>query len=110
MCIVAFIVAVPRPALDSAQERDLIRTLQRLGTRSDELDQAHLAEAIALVVWNPTDGSIDEHVPSKQTNLRLEAMHTRINAAYLDRYANLPPHQETPVEGDDDGEDAAAGS
>lgn len=98
MCIVAFIVAVPRPALDPAQERDLVRTLERLGTRTGVLDQAHLAEAIALVVWNPADGSIDANVPPRDTNLRIEDMHTRVNAAYLARYANLPPHQETPVE------------
>lgn len=90
MCIVAFIVAVPRPALDRAQERDLVRTLARLGTRSGVLDQAHLAEAIALVVWNPTDGSIAADVPPRDTNLRIEDMHARINDAYLARYANLP--------------------
>jgi hypothetical protein len=105
MCIVAFIVAVPRPALDAAQERDLIRTLQRLGTRSGELDQTHLAEAIALVVWNPEDGSVSQNVPPKETNLRLEDMHKRVNAAYLARYANLPPHQETAVEGGESDED-----
>lgn len=98
MCIVAFIVAVPRPALDRPQERDLVRTLERLGTRTGVLDQAHLAEAIALVVWNPADGSINADVPPKESNLRIEAMHTRIETAYLARYANLPPHQETPVE------------
>ena len=104
MCIVAFIIAVPRPALDDAQERDLIRTLQRLGTRAGELDQAHLAEAIAFVVWHPRDGSIDPDVPPKSSNLRLEGMHMRIEKAYLARYANLPPHQETPVEDDNDDE------
>ncbi len=102
MCIVAFIVVVPRPALDPAQERDLVRTLQRLGTRQIELDQAHLAEAIAFVVWNPANGSIDENVPPKESNLRLEKMHERINSAYLARYANLPPHQETVSDDDDE--------
>lgn len=98
MCIVAFIVAVPRPALDAAQERDIIRTLTRLGTRQGELDQHHLAEAIAFVVWNPKDGSVDPNVPPAASGLRLDKMHTRIEAAYLARYANLPPHQETAVE------------
>jgi len=64
-----------------------------------------LAEAIALVVWNPEDGSISAHVPPKETNLRLEDMHKRVNASYLARYANLPPHQETAVEGDEGEED-----
>ena len=107
MCIVAFIVAVPRPALDPAQERDLIRTLQRLGTRASVLDQAHLAEAIALVVWNPADGTIDPNVPPRASNLRIENMHRRVNASYLARYANLPPHQETAVEDDDQDDDEA---
>lgn len=98
MCIVAFIVAVPRPALDPAQERDIIRTLTRLGTRRGELDQHHLAEAIGFVVWNPEDGTVDPNVPPVASGLRLEHMHTLIEKAYLARYANLPPHQETAVE------------
>ena len=98
MCIVAFIVAIPRPALDPPQERDIVRTLTRLGTRDGELDQHHLAEAIAFVVWNPADGSIDANVPPAGSGLRIERMHERIETAYLARYANLPPHQETAVE------------
>ena len=48
-CIVCFVVALPRPALKFGQEQALIRTLERLGSREDELDQHHLAEAISLV-------------------------------------------------------------
>lgn len=92
-CIVAFIVALPRPALKPAQERALVRTLERLGSREDELDQHHLAEAIAMVVWDPATGEIDPNVPPPESSLRIEKMPGRIYEAYLDRYKNLPPHE-----------------
>lgn len=92
-CIVAFIIALPRPALQTAQERALIRTLERLGSREDELDQHHLAEAIAMCVWDPDTGLIDPNVPPKDSPLRIENMPERIYPAYLDRYKNLPPHE-----------------
>lgn len=92
-CIVCFIVALPRPALQYAQEQALIRTLDRLGSREDELDQHHLAEAISLVIWNPEDGTIDENSPPKDSRLRIETMNERIYSAYKDRYRNLPPHE-----------------
>lgn len=107
MCIVAFIVAVPRQALPPAQERDIIRTLERLGSRGDELDQHNLAEAVAFVVWNPETGTIDSGVPAPNSNLRLETLNERVERAYLDRYKNLPPHQETEDEEDEEDEAAA---
>jgi hypothetical protein len=92
-CIVCFVVAVPRPALLPPQEHALIRTLDRLGSRDDELDQHHLAEAISLVIWNPADGTIDQNSPPHGSRLRLETMNERIYQAYIDRYRNLPPHE-----------------
>ncbi len=92
-CIVCFFVIVPRPALQVNQERALIRTLERLGSRGDELDQNHLAEAISLIIWEPQDGSIHSGTPQPGSNLRLDTMHERIYPAYLDRYKNLPPHE-----------------
>ncbi|MEJ1937035.1 hypothetical protein WDZ92_43135, partial [Nostoc sp. NIES-2111] len=104
-CIVAFIIAVPRTALLPPQEQALIRTLSRLGSRNDELDQHHLAEAISLVIWNPSDGTIDANSPPKDSNLRLEGMSDRIYSAYIDRYRNLPPHeQEEEVEAETEAE------
>jgi hypothetical protein len=91
-CIVSFIVALPRPALLPPQEQALIRTLDRLGSRENELDQHHLAEAISLVIWKP-DGTIDLNSPPNDSRLRLETMNERIYRAYLDRYRNLPPHE-----------------
>jgi hypothetical protein len=91
-CIVAFIVALPAPAVPAAQRRDIVRTLERLGSRKDELDQNHLAEAIALALWDPVTGEIDANVPEADSNLRLDTMHQRVYPHYLDRYKNLPPH------------------
>lgn len=92
-CLVCFIVALPRLALLAPQEQALIRTLERLGSRDDELDQPHLAEAIAMVIWDPEDGSIDPDSPPLTSGLRLETMSDRIAPRYLDRYKNLPPHE-----------------
>jgi hypothetical protein len=92
-CLVCFIVLLPRPALLWNQEQALIRTLERLGSRDDELDQPHLAEAVSMVVWNPDDGTIDPASPPMGSNLRLETMCDRITPRYLDRYKNLPPHE-----------------
>lgn len=102
-CIVSFVIALPRPALKHNQEQALIRTLERLGSREDELDQHHLAEAISLVIWDPETGTIDADSPPKDSRLRLEKMHERIYAAYKDRYRNLPPHEvEELADADDD--------
>jgi hypothetical protein len=91
-CIVAFIVALPAPSVSGSKRRDIVRTLERLGSRKDELDQNHLAEAIGLVLWDPITGGIDPDVPAAGSNLRLETMHERVYPHYVDRYKNLPPH------------------
>jgi len=91
-CIVAFIVALPAPAVLAPQRRDIVRTLERLGNRKDELDQSHLAEAIALALWDPATGQVDPDVPGVGSNLRLDTMHERLYPHYVDRYKNLPPH------------------
>lgn len=90
--VVAFMVVIPRPALMRAQELDLIRTLERLGSRNDVLDQAHLAEAISLVIWNPETGEIDPLSPAAGSPLRIEVFMERIHRAYVNRYKGLPPH------------------
>jgi hypothetical protein len=90
--LVVFFVVLPKPALNNKQEKDLIRTLERLSTRRSVLDQHHLAEAISMVVWDPATGLIDPNTPDKKSNLRLEKVHTIIEEIYLDRYKGLPPH------------------
>ncbi len=93
-CIVVLVVAIPRDALLATQEKDLIRTLERLGSRDDVLGQAHLAEAIAFVVWNPRTGGLDTNVPPPDSPIRLEKVSQRIFDAYVTRYKGLPPHDE----------------
>ncbi len=90
--LVAFIVAIPKPALGSKQEADIIRTLERLGSRKDILDQMHLAEALSLVIWHPETGKIDPIVPSQTSNLRIEKFSDILYPHYLNRYKGLPPH------------------
>ena len=90
--IVAFIVAVPKPAIRDTQLSDLIRTLERLATREFVIDQAHLAEAIAFVVWDPETGRIDDEVPSAGSPLHLSNFMSKIHRCYVERYKGLPPH------------------
>jgi hypothetical protein len=90
--LVAFIVVIPKPALGSKQEADIIRTLERLGTRNDVLDQTHLAEALSLIIWNPETGEIDPSIPSQDSNLRIEKFSDMLYPHYLNRYKGLPPH------------------
>ncbi len=90
--LVAFIVVIPRQALAAKQEADIIRTLERLGTRNDVLDQTHLAEAIALIVWDPNNGYIEVDCPPQSSSIRIEKISSTLYPHYLDRYKGLPPH------------------
>ncbi len=90
--LVAFIVVVPKPTLGRKQESDIIRTLERLGSRKDVLDQAHLAEALSLIIWHPETGEIDSLVPSQDSNLRIEKFSHTLYPHYVNRYKGLPPH------------------
>jgi|SRR3989344_4703592 len=93
--IVAFVVIIPKPALATAQAYDIIRTLERLGTRKNVYDQSHLAEVISLIVWNPEKGEVDELLPDTASHLRIENFSKIIYPIYLDRYKGLPPHDKT---------------
>jgi len=90
--IVAFLVILPRPALPPKQESDLIRTLERLGARNGVLDQTHLAEAISLLVWEPSTGEIIPDTPSPASSLRIEKIASALYPHYVARYKGLPPH------------------
>ena len=91
-CVVAFIVALPKPALQDAQRRAIATTLDRLGSRRDELDQHHLAEAISLVIWDPSTGEIESDGVEGEPSTHLHSMHRRVHRHYVDRYQHLPPH------------------
>lgn len=93
--IIAFFVAIPKPALQKSQEYDIVRTLERLGTRKDVLGQNHLAEAISLIIWDPYTGKVDGSVPQSDSNLRIEKFSEILYPLYLERYKGLPPHDKS---------------
>jgi hypothetical protein len=90
--VVAFVVLLPRPALVIQQELDIVRTLERLGTRRTVLNQAQLAEAISLVIWDPDTGLIDAASPSPTSPLRIDRFPETFYPRYVERYKGLPPH------------------
>lgn len=93
-----FLVVVPAPCLRGSIEAALTLTLERLAQRELFSDPAHLAEAAALVVWDPATGAILPDRPAVTSNLRLELLHSQIERIYRDRYKGLPPHIEAPEE------------
>lgn len=93
--VVAFLVAIPKDALDISQEHDIIRTLERLARRSNVKNQDHLAECISLVIWSPQKGKIDKNVPSPNSILRIEKFSEILYPLYLERYKGLPPHDKS---------------
>lgn len=97
--VVAFMVIIPRPALRDRQETDIIRTLERLATRTDVLDQTHLAEVISLIVWDPTTGKVLEDCPPQTSILRIEKFSDQLFPKYVERYKGLPPHNVTSAGG-----------
>lgn len=90
--IVAFMVLIPTPCLGVKQQADIIRTLERLGSRANVLNQAHLAEVISLVIWDPQTGLVDQSIPSKDSSLRIEKFSDALYPHYVTRYKGLPPH------------------
>jgi hypothetical protein len=90
--VVAFMFIVPSPCFTGPRRSAMIETLERLARRVSVGDPTHLAEAIALVVWNPEDGSVDGAVPAANSPLRLEKFSPAVEAAYISRYKGLPPH------------------
>lgn len=90
--IVSFIVVIPAPCLTGATRAAMIGTLERLGRRIGIDGPHHMAEAIALVVWEPTTGAIDPNIPAIGSSIRIERFHEQVEAAYVSRYKGLPPH------------------
>lgn len=90
--IVGFIVLIPKPALEPKQAHDLVRTLERIGTRRSVIDLPHLAESMSLIVWDPEAGTICDDVPGPDSSLRYEKISETIETIYLERYKGLPPH------------------
>lgn len=102
--IVAFIFIVPKPCLDEQPRRSsaALQTLDRLARREGISDPEHLAEAISVVVWNPSTGVIIPDVPSQSSHLRIEDFSKKIEEIYASRYKGLPPHASGDTETDSD--------
>lgn len=80
------------PCLVGAQQAALIGTLERLARRNLVDEPEHLAEALALVVWDPATGKIDPSIPNQDSVIRVENFSARVERAYVERYKGLPPH------------------
>jgi hypothetical protein len=89
--IVAFIVAVPEPCL-ATHHNNLTTALGRLSGRRSTTGDLHKAEAISLLVWDPTDGSVDGNWPPNDSPLRVERFSLQVELCYTDRFGGLPPH------------------
>lgn len=91
--VVAFMVVIPVTAIPSGRTLPAItETLERLARRVSVIDPDHTAEAMALILWNPDDGSISNMVPEPQSPLRIESFSQRIWERYAERFKGLPPH------------------
>ena len=66
--------------------------LERLARRVGVRNEAHMAEVISLVLWNPEDGTIDQDIPKQTSPLRLEKFSEQVEEIYVARYKGLPPH------------------
>jgi hypothetical protein len=92
--VVGFMVVYPAPAVTSSQLTATIGTLERLGGRILVDEPEHRAEALSLVLWDPTTGKIDASIPDPASPLRIERFSEDVERAYVARYKGLPPHAE----------------
>jgi len=63
-----------------------IQRLVRAGGRKTEADAAHLLEGIAVVVYDPTTGMIDESLPAPGSGLRWKEFIRDLVTAYRGRF------------------------
>ncbi len=90
--VVAFMVVIPAPCLVGSTRAAITETLERLTRRTGSDGPNHMAEAIALVLWQPEDGAILPDTPLAASPLRVERFSAQIEAVYWSRYKGLPPH------------------
>ena len=90
--VVAFLVACPESCLQDPQKSTLIATLERLNGRAGVDEPPHVAEAMALVLWDPETGELHESSPAQDAPLGLGTFTRSIETAYAERYKGLPPH------------------
>jgi hypothetical protein len=91
--VVGFMVVLPRPALGDGLNA-IIGTLERLGGRRLVDEPEHRAEAMSLVIWEPSTGAIDPDLPIASSPLRIERFAEDVERNYTARYKGLPPHAE----------------
>lgn len=90
--VVAFMVLIPAPCLIEPHRSALIGRLEGLSRRIDVGDPPHAAESIALVVWDPGTGQVDDMTPPPGSLTRIETFSAKIQQAYFLRYQGLQPH------------------
>src|SRR5947209_8197731 len=92
--VVAFMVICPAPCVSNSLRKAITETLERLARRITVDGPLYMAEAISLVLWNPSDGTIVPDIPATSSPLRIEKFSEQVEAAYVNRYKGLPPHAE----------------
>lgn len=90
--VVGFMVVIPAPCFTGEIRTRFTRQLDRLVGRDSPIDLAHKAEAVSLVIWDPTAGAVDETWPPQGSPLRVEQFSQQIQEQYQDRYDGMPPH------------------
>ncbi len=90
--VVAFIIAIPSPCLVGAAGSAIISRLDGLASRPTYVDPPHMAEVIALAIWDPATGTIDANRPDPASVLRIEKFSQQVYEMYRRRYAGMPPH------------------
>ncbi len=90
--LVAFMVIYPEPCVSLSHRKATVETLERLARRINVADPNHMAEAISLILWKPSDGTIDDAVPDPKSPLRIEKFSAQVQEIYVNRYKGLPPH------------------
>jgi len=63
-----------------------IARLIRAGGRKSEADAAHLLEGIAVIVYDPETGTIDQNLPKPESGLRWEDCISDLAIAYQSRF------------------------
>ena len=90
--VVAFMVVIPAPCFEGEVRKRFTPMLERLADRDSPINQVHKAEAISLVLWDPTESAIHTDWPRADSLLRIEKFSQQVGSQYHKRYDGLPPH------------------
>ncbi len=90
--VVAFMVVIPSSCFRGEVRKRFTPMLERLSGRNSPIDQVHKAEAISLILWDPTESAIDTAWPALDSLLRIERFSRQVGGQYHERYDGLPPH------------------